>query len=222
MHGDIIDDLGGGIKIVQNEALYKFTSDSVLLSRFARVKKGDSVADFCAGSGIVSLNLYAENLGLIKEVTFFELQESMYEMSKRTIALNGLANFRAENCRIQNIDAKYYGKFSLIVSNPPQREAGSGDASADETDRVARHEIELTLCELFAAADKCLKYGGRLALIHRADRLVDIICGMRERKIEPKRICFALGKGEAPYAVMVEGVKGGKSAVKIERSVKNY
>ena len=70
--------LDNNIKVYQDDELYTFTSDSVLLSKFATVKKGDIVADFCAGSGVVGLNLMALNPALIKSLTFFELQQPLF------------------------------------------------------------------------------------------------------------------------------------------------
>ena len=124
-----IEDLGiNGLKIYQDDALYKFTSDSVLLTRFARVKKGDIVADFCSGSGIVGLHLFALNPELIESVTLFELQRPLYDLSLKSININSLEDkFNAVNVRVQDIDNSYNGKFSLIVCNPPYMNL-SGDS----------------------------------------------------------------------------------------------
>ena len=81
--------LAGGLKIIQDTEYYRFTSDSVLLSRFLRAKKGETVADFCSGSGIVGLHFFAENTG-IRHVTLFEMQQPLADMSARTVTLNGL------------------------------------------------------------------------------------------------------------------------------------
>ena len=104
------------LKIYQDDELYKFTSDAVILSRFASVKKGDRVADFCSGSGIVSLHLYGLNQGLVDEVTLFEMQQPLYEMSKMSIEINGLSNiFTAVNTKVQDVGKEYNERFSLIV-----------------------------------------------------------------------------------------------------------
>ena len=104
----------GNYQIIQDTELYRFTSDSVLLARFLKAKKGERVADFCAGSGIVGLHFYAENEA-VESVTLFEMQRALAEMSGRTIALNDLNDkFKVENVRLQEITAQYTEYFSLI------------------------------------------------------------------------------------------------------------
>ena len=217
------EDLGlCGIKIYQDDELYRFTSDSVLLSRFAAAKKGDVVADFCSGSGIVGFNFYGLNAGLIKSVTFFELQKPLFELSVKSIERNGLSDkFSAVNCRVQDIDKEYYGKFSLVLSNPPYMSAASGAHDKSETVAICRREIALTAEELVKAVAAALKFGGRTCIVHRADRLADVLCALRGANLEPKRLQLVEAAGKEPYLFMVEAVKGGKSGMKILRNAEN-
>ena len=209
-------------KIFQDDELYTFTSDSVLLSKFAKVKKGDAVADFCSGSGIVGLHLYALNRDKINSVTLFEMQKQLFELSKKTIDYNKLQDvFLAVNTRVQEIDHSYNGKFSLITCNPPYMPVGHGAVDADERIALCRTEIALPLNELVKAISKCLKFGGRVALCHRADRLVDVIAEFRANNIEPKRLQFVASNKKEPYLFMIEGVKGGKSGIKIQNNIEN-
>ena len=218
-----LEDLNlNGLKIYQDDALYKFTSDAVLLTRFATVKKGDKVADFCSGSGIVGLHLYALNPEKIESVTLFEMQKSLFDLSKKSIAVNGLENkFSAVNCRVQDIDSEYAGKFSLIVCNPPYMPVGHGFYETEREIAVCRTELELSLKELIKAISKSLKFGGRTAIVHRADRLCDIITEMRNNNIEPKRLQPVSGGKKEPYLIMIEGVKGGKSGLKLLNVMEN-
>ena len=211
------------LKIYQDDELYCFTSDAVLLTHFARVKNGEVVADFCSGSGIVGLHLYGLNKDKIKSVTLFELQENLYNLSRKSIALNNLEDvFTAKNCKVQEIGSEYNGKFSYIVCNPPYQKSKSGLSKERREIAICHEELELTLKELVVAISKALKYGGKMAMVHRADRLVDIVCEMRSNNIEPKRIQFVFsGKNTEPYLVLIEGTKGGKSGLKIEKSIKN-
>ena len=102
--GEVVEELLiGDLKIIQNTRLYRFTSDSVLLSRFASAKAHERVADLCAGSGIVGLHYYALHPETTEQVTLFEMQEALSEMSARTIALNGLKQFSAVCCRVQEL-----------------------------------------------------------------------------------------------------------------------
>ena len=193
-----------------------------MLSRFASVKKNDTVADFCAGSGIVGLHLYALNAQKIQSVTLFEMQKEMFDMSVKTIELNGLnQKFSAINCRVQDIGNEFFGKFSLITCNPPYMPVGHGFIDEDQKRAICRTELALTLEELIKAISKCLKFGGRVALCHRADRLSDVICEMRKNNLEPKRLKTVSGGKKEPYLFLIEGVKGGKSGIKIEQNVEN-
>ncbi|MBQ8320485.1 MAG: methyltransferase [Clostridia bacterium] len=212
-----------GLKIVQDTRLYRFTSDSVLLSRFARGKKNDVVADFCSGSGIVAFHFYALQSKTLREnmrFTLFEMQESLAALSKKTIALNGFSSFTVENVRLQEIPERYREQFSLILCNPPYERGGFENESYEKA--ICRKELTLTLAEIAAAAAKCLKFGGRLAMVHRADRLAEICYTLKGVGIEVKRLAFVKGTKEAkPYLVLVEGVKGGKPATDILPTIVN-
>ena len=205
----IEDLLIGNYRIIQDTALYRFTSDAVLLARFLSAKRGERVADFCAGCGVVGLHFYAENRG-VEHVTLFEMQPRLAELSARTVALNGLEEvFTVENVRLQDIPARYCEAFSLILCNPPYERGGF--AAADAEKALCKKEIALPLEDLCAAASRCLKFGGRFALIHRADRLAELVYTLHARRLEVKKIRPVCGKaGDKPYAVLVAAVKGGK------------
>ncbi len=210
------------LKIYQDDELYKFTSDSVILSRFATVKVGDKVADFCAGSGIVSLHLYGLNSSKIKEVTLFEMQTPLYEMSRKSIEFNKLEGvFSAVNVKVQDIGKEYNEKFSLIVCNPPYMAKGTGAMQEKETLAMCRRELYLPLDDLMKSVSKCLKYGGRINMCHRADRLAEVFSTMKKYNIEPKKLQTVSAKDKAPYLILVEGVKGGKSGIKILENLVN-
>ena len=212
--------LAGNVRILQDSALYRFTSDAVLLARFLRAKRGERVADFCAGSGVVGLCFYAENED-VEHVTLFEMQPALSGLSARSVALNGLEGaFTVENVRVQDIPACYTEAFSLILCNPPYERGGF--AAADEHRALCRKEISLTLEELCAASARCLKFGGRFALIHRADRLAEVVYTLHAHALEVKKIVPVAGKaGEKPYAVLVAAVKGGKPGCELLPAVSN-
>ena len=210
----IEDLLIGNYRIIQDTALYRFTSDAVLLARFLSAKRGERVADFCAGSGVVGLHFYAENRG-VEHVTLFDMQPRLANLSARTIALNGLEEvFTVENVRLQDIPARYCEAFSLILCNPPYERGGF--AAADAEKALCKKEIALPLEDLCAAASRCLKFGGRFALIHRADRLAELVYTLHARRLEVKKIRPVCGKaGDKPYAVLVAAVKGGKPGAEL-------
>ena len=109
-----------GLKIVQDTRLYRFTSDSVLLSRFAKAKKRDVVADFCAGSGIVAFHFYALNRAKLQDLKFtlFELQKELSDLSKKTAQINGFDCFSFEQGRLQDIPKKYNGQLRTEKTAP--------------------------------------------------------------------------------------------------------
>lgn len=202
-----------GLKIVQDTNLYRFTSDSVLLSAFARAKNGDNVADFCAGSGIVAFHFHALNRDK-KNVTYtlFEMQSALCELSKKTAQINGFENFSFVCGRLQEIPECYRERFSLVLCNPPYERGGF--ENDDYAKAVCRKEITIDLADVVKATAFALKFGGRLALVNRADRLAELCYVLKAHNLEVKRVQFVAGKeGATPYLVMVEAVKGGKPAV---------
>ena len=217
------EDLGiDNLKIYQDDELYCFTSDAILLSRFAKVKKGDLVADFCSGSGIVGLHLYALNKDKNLSVTLFEMQKEMFDMSVKSIQLNNLQGvFTAVNSKIQDLGSEYNEKFSLIVCNPPYAKAQSGLNAQNPQIALCKSEIALTLEDLIKGISRCLKFSGRTCIVHRADRLAEIFGTMLKYNLEPKRLQVVCAKDKAPYLVLIEAVKGGKSGLNVLPFIEN-
>lgn len=211
-----------GLKIVQDTRLYRFTSDSVLLSKFAHAKKNDVVADFCAGSGIVAFHFYALNRAKLRDLRFtlFEMQPELAALSKKTAEINGFDNFKVVQGKLQDIPKEYNEKFSLVLCNPPYENGGFDNDEYCKA--VCRKEITINLKEIARAANFALKFGGRLCMLHRADRLAEVCYTLHEAKLEVKKIQFVGGRyGSKPYLVMVEAVKGGKPHTEILDTVYN-
>ena len=220
---EVLEDmLIDGLQIVQDTRLYRFTSDSVLLSRFARAKKGDNIADFCAGSGIVAFHFYALNREKYPDLSFtlFELQKDLSALSQKTAKYNGFENFSFVNGRLQEIPKEYHEKFSLVICNPPYERGGFENDEYHKA--ICRKELTINLKEIAVAAAYALKYGGRIAMLHRADRIAEVCYTLHEVNIEVKRIQFVGGRyGSKPYLVMMEGVKGGKPCCEIQEMIYN-
>lgn len=220
---EVLDDMClDGLKIVQDTRLYRFTSDSVLLSRFACAKNGDTVADFCAGSGIVAFHFYALNRAKKKNLNFtlFEMQKALSDLSVKTAQYNDFDNFSFVRGKLQDLPERYRESFSLVLCNPPYERGGF--ENEDYAKAVCRKEITITLKEIARAAAFALKFGGRIALLHRADRIAEVCYTLHEENIEVKKIQFVGGRyGSKPYLVMVEGVKGGKVACEVLPTVYN-
>ncbi len=209
---EVLEEFFGDKKIIQNVSLYRFTSDSILLSRFARAKAGDDVADFCSGSGVVGFHFLCLN-PKIKSLTLFEMQEELADMSRRTAELNGF-QCTVVCSKLQDIPRDFDDKFSLILCNPPYER--SGFENADFKKAVCRKEITLTLPEIIETAFRKLKFGGRFAILNRADRTAELLFLLKSRNLEPKRLQFVSGMAESkPYLVMAEAVKGGREGIEV-------
>ena len=208
-----LDDLQyKGLRIIQDTRKFCFGVDAVLLSHFADIKKGDRAVDLGTGTGVLPILLAGRMPDA--EIYGMEIQPDMVEMANRSIRLNGLES----HVRILAGDLKkapdVLGKnrFTLVVSNPPYRKAGSGAVNPRDAKAIARHEILCTLDDVLAAASGLLAPGGRLVMIHRADRLTDILTGMRQHRLEPKRIRTVHPQsGKAPNRILVEAERFGKS-----------
>ena len=210
--GEVLESFYEDKQIIQNINLYRFTSDSILLSRFARAKKGDKVADFCSGSGVVGFHFLCLNPN-ISRLELFEMQPSLAEMSERTALLNGF-DCTVHCTRLQDIGREYDDKFSLILCNPPYERSGFENEVFERA--ICRKEITVTLPEIVEAAYRALKFGGRLAIINRADRTAELLYLLKKRGLEPKRLQLVCGnRGAKPYLVMVEAVKGGREGIEI-------
>lgn len=214
--GETAETLLGENIIIQNSKLYRFTSDSILLSRFARAKVNDEVADFCAGSGVVGLHFLCLN-PQIKSLTLYELQPELADMARRSIAQNKMSATVVEG-RLQDISAGE--EFTLILCNPPYERGGLENLTYEKA--ICRKEITVTLREVVEISAKKLKFGGRLAIVNRADRLAEVTYLLKKNNLEPKRLQFVQGsEGGTPYLIMVEAVKGGKPSIEILPNIVN-
>ena len=211
-----------GLKIIQNKNLYRFSSDAILLSRFASFKKGDVVADFCAGSGIVGMHFYALNKEVAK-VDGYELQEELADTFARSIEYNNLQDkIFCYNTSIQEIGKEKNDHYSLILCNPPYKKRNSGGANPEGHIALCRHEIAVTLQEIIEISAKKLKHGGRLAMCQRVERLTDMLSIMRANKIEPYKLQFVTsGDDQKPYLFLVEGVKGVCRQLTVLETIRN-
>lgn len=216
--GEVLEEFYGDKKIIQNVKMYRFTSDSILLSRFARAKAGDKVADFCAGSGVVGFHFLCLNPA-ISSLDLFEMQPALAEMSERTAVMNNF-DCAVHCCKIQDIGREFDDKFSLVLCNPPYERSGFENEVYEKA--VCRKELTITLPEIIEKAYRVLKYGGRFAVLNRADRTAELIYLLKKRGLEPKKLQFVSGvAGAKPYLVMVEAVKGGKEGIEILPEVVN-
>ena len=213
-----IDDLEfNNLKIIQNKNFFCFGIDSVLISNFcAKNKRASNAVDIGSGSGIISILIASKTR--IKHIYGIEIQNEVAEMSKRSIELNHLE----DKIEILNIDLKDATKYinpnsiDCVVTNPPYMKNGTGAKNENKQKIIARHEVETTLSEILNISYKLLIDKGEFFMIHRVDRLVDILSEMRAQRLEPKEIQFIHPYvNKSPNLVMLRAVKNGGRELKV-------
>lgn len=205
------------LKIVQNTDWFKFSIDSVLLSNFVKITKNTTnIIDFCTGNAPIPLILSTKTRA---NITGVEIQKDVYNLAKKSIEINNLQD-RIEilNMDVKDIAQKYESdSFDLITCNPPYFKLKESSIINDnDIKSVARHEIYINLDDIFKVARKILKNNGTIAIVHRTDRLIDIIDCMKKNNIEPKRLQLVYPKfNKESNIVLIEGAKNGKSSLKV-------
>lgn len=222
-----IDDLQyKGLKIIQDNTGFCFGIDSVILSDFAKdIKKGANVVDLGTGTGILGLLLCGKTE--LNTVTGIEIQEEVTYMAQRSIKLNNLENkFKIINSDIKQIFKEKIlekNKYDVVIMNPPYKEMGRGMINEDEKKLISRHEIKATLSDFIETASSLLQDRGELYIVHKPERLVDIIQEMRENKLEPKNLKMVYPRSNSePSLILIKAVKGGKKFLKIESPLYIY
>ena len=220
-----IDDLEyKGLKIIQNTKGFCFGIDAVLLSDYAKnIKKEARVLDLGTGTGIISI-LLCEKTNLSK-IIGVEVQKEVADMAKRSVRLNNLENkFEIINDNITNLEKIYErNSFDVIVTNPPYKKENTGIVNEEKKKLISRHEILAKLEDYIKISNKLLKDKGEFYMVHRPERLVDIIVYMRQYKIEPKEIRFVCShENEPPKLVLIKGVKNGKPFLKFKENLYIY
>lgn len=209
--------------VIQKKNAFRFGVDAVLLANFARVKNGARVVDLCSGTGIVPFIL-AGKTGAAK-ITGLEIQENMVEMAERSVLYNELQNrINFVHGDLKNIELlKKFDKADVVTVNPPYKLCNSGIINLDDCNAIARHEICCNLEDVIRASKTVLKDNGRLYMIHRPERMADVMCLMRKYKIEPKIIkMIQPNSRKAPNMMLVEGQNNGGAFLKLEAPLYIY
>ena len=208
-----LDDLElDNLMIIQRKNGYKFSTDSVLLANFAKGKPSDVCVDLCSGGGVVAILFSYKNK--IRKMYAVEIQEQQAEMSRRSVEYNKL-NIEVINDDLANLKQIFGAEtIDVITVNPPYNKVGE----TSELDEIAisTHEIKTNLDEIAKASSTALKFGGKLYMVHRADRLADIISSLKKYNLEPKVLRIVYPKlTKEPNLVLIEAKKGAKSGIKI-------
>ena len=221
---ETIDDLGiSNLKIIQKKKGFKFGIDAVLLADFVKVPPNTKLIDLCSGSGIIALLLYAHYSPI--KVDAVEIQETYAEMAKRSVELNNLENIiTVYNDDLKN--TKNYlegGSYTAVVCNPPYKKANSGLRSECDEIAIAREEICTTLNDIALCAKYLLKEGGKLCLVHRPERLSEIIITLKANNLSVKRLRFVHKNYESPPTlVLIEAQKNRQEGLIVEKPLILY
>ena len=205
------------MKIVQDTEMFSFSLDSVLLPHFVTLNKNiDKILDIGCGNAPIPLILSTKTN---KKIIGVEIQKEVYDMAVESVNNNKLN----EQIEIVNDDINdYYKKlesdsFDVITCNPPFfKYLDSSNINKNDYKTIARHEVKLNLNNIFTIARKLLKNNGVIAIVHRPDRLIDIITEMKKNNIEPKKIRFVYPKMDSEANILlIEGSKNGKPGMKV-------
>ena len=212
------------LKIIQNKDWFCFGIDSVLLSDFAKDIKKDSVgADLGTGTGIIGILLSFKTK--LKKIIGIEIQTEVAEMAARNVILNNLENkMEILNIDIKEIEEKLEkNSMDFIVTNPPYKKIETGKINENIYKFISRHEYSANLEDFIKEANYLLKDKGSFYMVHRPERLVDIMEILRKYKIEPKKLRMVYSKSnKEAKLVLIKAIKNAKSFLKIENPLIIY
>ena len=205
------------LKIIQDNDMFNFSLDSVLLPNFVTInKKISNILDIGCGNAPIPLILSTKTDA---KITGVEIQKEAYEMALESIKINN----KEDQISVVNKDINdYYKKietdsFDVITCNPPFfKYIETSNINKNDYKTIARHEVKLNLGQLFNIAKKLLKNNGVIAIVHRPERFVEVIEEMKKNNIEPKKVQFVYPKKNMEANIMlIEGSKNGKPGLKI-------
>lgn len=203
------------LKIVQSSEVFSFSMDAVLLARFCSIPVRGRIMDLCTGNGAVPLLLSTRTKASIDAV---EIQDRLFDMAARSVRLNGLEeqiHIHHGDLRVWR-DPALHGAYDLVTVNPPYMPVQAGDQNTNAHYAIARHEMHCTLEDVVAACSWLVRTGGKVAMVHRPSRLVEILAAMSRHRLEPKRIRFVHPRaGAEANMVLIEAIRDGKPEVRL-------
>lgn len=207
------EELGKGFKVCVSQE-HRFGTDAFLLADFAKPRHKDKVCDYCTGCGIIAM-IMQRNFQPAK-IYALEIQQKAYEQLRLSAKESGTLNVEAVLGDLR--EWRSPEALDLITCNPPYKISGTGAKNDSDAVSIARHEMMCTIQDVCAAAAKNLRFGGRLCVCNRPERLSDVITAMRQNGIEPKRLRTVHKNPEtAPWLILVEGRRGGNNFIQIEK-----
>ena len=216
-----IDDLEyKGLKLIQDKDGFCFGIDSVLLSDWAKgIKQNSKVVDIGTGTGIVSILLSAKSK--LSKIYGIEIQDDVADMARRSVELNNLQDkIEIINCNIKDVIKNKIievDSIDAIVTNPPYMELNTGNKNDEYKKLVSRHELECKIEDIAKISSKLLRTKGEFYMIHRVNRMIDVICALRENRLEPKEIrLIQSNSNKDPILFLIKCVKDAGKELKIK------
>ena len=218
-----LDKINESLTLIQRLAGLTFGTDAYLLAAFAKKIPSGQAADLGAGTGVISLLCAARKK--YSHIYSVELQKEYASLCERNIALNSLSDMisviNSDVREIRSCDTE--GELAAVLTNPPYMRASSGRENPSAEKNIARREVYGTISDFCAAAARLLKSGGMFYAVYRPERLAELICAMRDVRIEPKRLVFVYPDVcSPPSLILVEGRRDGAPSVKISRPLIIY
>ena len=210
-----MEQLPNGFTLELTEGAFPLSTDSMILGAFAKLPNNANILDLGSGCGTLGLLLCAKDSGCT--VTGVELEESAHRGALENIRSNGLYSRMESICAdLRQVPMLFSpGSFSCCISNPPYFSGGP----ASKASPLARREDQCSLKELMRSAAWALKFGGDFFLVHRPERLAEIIARGAENKLEAKRLLLVRHHPDAPVSIIALQLrKGGKPGLKIEEA----
>ncbi len=195
---------------------HRFGTDAFLLADFSAYRKKDKVCDLGTGCGIIPLIMQKK---MPPEIIYaVDIQEDAVEQLKMGMDKSEIRNIIPVHADLKELWKNApVGQLDLVTCNPPYKAANAGIESSLTAQKIARHEVLCNIYDVCHAGERLLKFGGRLCICNRPERLSDVIYAMKKNNIEPKRLRFvSKNSDEAPWLFLIEGKKGSKPFMKVE------
>lgn len=205
-----------GLFLIQKKDSFRFGMDAVLLSNFVKARAHQNVLDLGTGTGILAVLIYAKTDA--KSITGLEIQPEIADMAQRSIDGNNL-NHKISIVKGDIKEAvSIFGAatYDIVVTNPPYTKAGGGRINVKDSKAISRHELCCSMTDVLTASSAILKPNGEFFMVHRPERLTDVIAGMRAVRIEPKILRMVCPyQGKAPSLILIKGIKNGNPGLQI-------
>lgn len=204
--------INDNLSLTQEKKGLTFGTDAYMLASFVSGGTKKTAVELGCGTGVISLLCQAKNK--FSHIYAVEIQRLFAQLTEKNVAENNLSEKITPICMdLRELNSNYIGgEVDCVFANPPYMKADSGKKNIHDEKFIARHEVCGSIGDFCACANKLLKHGGKFYVVYRPDRLTDLVCSMRENKLEPKAFVFVHAHPKAtPSIVLVKAIKGGAS-----------